>query len=144
MQLVPILKQRGTLAVLQRKVTIGWAKDLYDYLSENFTQLTSRSGSITLQKRKYFYIPTEGESSVIRNCPGHSLKEVKGIRKIHSVQTTPTQCKVCTRHRSCVCDECLLGNSGSCVNSAFVDGWQEVELGRDGQVAVTRKKSRCC
>lgn len=35
------VKQRATLAVLQRKVTIGSAKDLYNYLSENFQLPTS-------------------------------------------------------------------------------------------------------
>lgn len=133
------VKQRATLAVLQRKATIGSAKDLYDYLSENFTQPTSSSGGITLKKRVYFYIPTEGEGSVTRKRPGRTFKEVKGIRKIHSVQTTSTQCKVFTRHRSCVCEECLSRNSSSCVNSAFVDGWREVEIAQDGQVAVTRQ-----
>lgn len=34
-----------------------------------------------------------------------------------------------------VCQE----NSSSCVNSAFVDGWWEVEIAQDGQVAVTRQ-----
>ena len=84
------VKQRATLAVLQRKVTIGSAKDLYDYLSENFTQPTSSSGGNTLKKRVYFYIPTEGEGAVKRKQPGSALKEVKGIRD-----------------HSCVREECL-------------------------------------
>lgn len=96
------VKQRATLAVLQRKVTICSAKDLYDYLSGNFTQPTSSFGGITLKKRVYFYLPTEGEGTVTRKWPGHAFKEVKGIRKIHSVQTTSTQCKVFTRHHICV------------------------------------------
>ena len=87
----------------------------------------------------YFYIPTEGEGAVTRKWPGRPFKEVDGIRKINSVQTTSTQCKVFTRHHSCVCEECLSKNSGSCVNSAFVDGWREVEIDQDGQVAVTRQ-----
>ena len=133
------VKQRATLAVLQRKVTIGCAKDLYDYLIENFQQPTSSSGDITLKKRVYFYIPAEGKGCIQRNRPGRKFKEVKGIRKIHSIQTTPTQCKISTRQRSCVCDECLLGNSNSCLNSEFVDKWQGIEMSRDGQVAVARQ-----
>ena len=133
------VKQRATLAVLQRKVTIGCAKDLYDYLVENFQQPTSSSGGITLKKRVYFYIPAEGEGCIQCNRPGRKFKEVKGIRKIHSIQTTPTQCKISTRQRSCVCDECLLGNSNSCLNSEFVDKWQGIEMSRDGQVAVARQ-----
>ena len=38
-----------------------------------------------------------------------------------------------------MCQECLSRNSGSCVNSAFVDRWQEVETAQDGQIAVTRQ-----
>lgn len=101
------VKQRATLAVLQRKVTVGSAKDLYDNLFGNFTQPTSSSGGITLKKRVYIYLPTEGEGTVTKKQPGCAFKEVNGIRKIHSVQTTSTQCKVFTRHRICVCEECL-------------------------------------
>ena len=133
------VKQRATLAVLQRTVTIGCAKDLYDYLSEHFELPTSNSCGITLKKRVYFYIPSEGEGSVPRKRQGRSFKEVKGIRKLHSVRTTPAQCRIFTRHRSCMCEECLLGNSDSCANTEYVDKWCEMEMNRDGQVAVTRQ-----
>ena len=125
--------------MLQRKVTIGCAKDLYDYLSANFQEPTTSSGGITLKKRVYFYIPMEGEGSVPRKRPGRTFKEIKGIRKIHSIQTTSTQCRVLIRHRSCFCDQCLQGNRESCVNSELVDEWQAIEMTRDGQVAVTRQ-----
>lgn len=87
----------------------------------------------------YFYIPTEGEGSIPRKRPGRTFKEVKGIRKVHSIRTTPTQSKIFTRHCSCVCDDCLLGNNDACVNSEFVDKWQEIEMSWDGQVVVTRQ-----
>lgn len=64
------VKQRATLAVLQRKVTIGCAKDLYDYLVDNFQKPTSSSGSITLKKKVYFYMPAEGEGCIQCNKPG--------------------------------------------------------------------------
>ena len=32
-----------------------------------------------------------------------------------------------------------MGNSEACVNSPYVDKWQETEITRDGQVAVTRQ-----
>ena len=57
---VQTLKPLTTLPVLQRKVTIGSAKDLYNYLSENFQLPTSSSGGITLKRRVYIYIPTDG------------------------------------------------------------------------------------
>ena len=38
-----------------------------------------------------------------------------------------------------MCDQCLLGNSEACINSAYVDKWQRTEITRDGQVAVTRQ-----
>lgn len=65
------------------------------------------------------------------------LKELE--RFTQSRQHQPTQFKISTRQRSCVCDECLLGNSNSCLNSEFVDKWQEIEMSRDGQVTVTRQ-----
>lgn len=133
------VKQRATLAVLQRKVTIGSAKDMFDYLSENFELPTSTSAGTSLKKWKYFYIPTEGEGSVPRKRQGCSFKELKGIRKVHSVQTTATQCKVFTRHRTCVCFECLQYESDYCENSEFADKWKEEVITRDGQVAVTRQ-----
>ena len=100
---------------------------------------TSNSCGITLKKRVYFYIPSEGEGSVPRKRQGRSFKEVKGIRKLHSVRTTPAQCRIFTRHHSCMCEECLLGNGDSCANTEYVDKWCEMEMNRDGQVAVTRQ-----
>ena len=133
------VKQRATLAVLQRKVTIASAKDMFDYLSENFAHPTPTSAGISLKKRKYLYIPTEDEGSVPRKRQGRSFKELKGIQKVHSVQTTETQCKVFTRHRTCVCFECLQYESEHCENSEFVDEWKEEVITHDGQVAVTRQ-----
>ena len=137
------IKQRATLAVLQRKATIACAKDLHDYLSEHFQQPTLRSAGITLKKRVYFLNPAEGEGSIPRQRQGRTFKEVKGIRKLHSVQTTPTQGKVFTRQRSCVCDECLLGKTDSCANSDFVDSPQETVILPAGDPAVTRQQRYC-
>ena len=50
------IKQRATLAVIRREATIGSAKDLYDYLTEHFTNPTSQSGQVTLKKRVLFHI----------------------------------------------------------------------------------------
>lgn len=38
-----------------------------------------------------------------------------------------------------MCEECLLGNSDSCANTEYVDKWCEMEMNRDGQVAVSRQ-----
>ena len=125
--------------MLQRKATIVCAKDLHDYLSEHFQQPNSSSAGITLKKRVLFLIPAEGEGSIPRQSQGRTFKEVKGIRKLHSVQATPTQGKVLSRQRSCVCDKCLLGKSDSCVNSEFVDSPQETVILTAGDPAVTRQ-----
>ena len=114
-------------------------QDLFDYLSANFQELTKSSGGTTLKKRVYFYIPVEGEGSVPQKRPWHTFREVNEIRKIHSIQTTSTQCRVLTRHRSCFCDQWLQGNGESCVNSELVDEWQATEKTHEGQVAVTRQ-----
>ncbi|KAK3753750.1 hypothetical protein QZH41_005245 [Actinostola sp. cb2023] len=137
------IKHRATLAVLRRETSINSAKDLHDYLSQHFVSPTSQSTSTTLKKRVYFHIPVTGEGSVNRNRQDRTFKELKGIRKLHSIQTTPSQCKFLTRHRTCMCQNCLLGQNESCENSDFVDNWVDVELTRAGAVAVTRQHKDC-
>lgn len=66
-----------------------------------------------------------------------TFKELKGIRKIHSVKTTSQQCKVKTRLRSCMCIGCL--TDMDCENEEYVYKWREVEMSREGDVAVTRQ-----
>ncbi|CAH3148943.1 unnamed protein product [Pocillopora meandrina] len=131
------VKQRATLAVIRREASIKSAKELYEYLKDKFSLPSSTNSKTTLNKRVYFYIPLNGEGAVDRNRIGRTFKELKGIRKIHSVKTTSQQCKVKTRLRSCMCIGCL--TDMDCENEEYVDKWREVEMSREGDVAVTRQ-----
>ena len=88
------IKQRATLAVLRHETSITSAKDLCDYLSRTFRNPTSQSRSVTLKNRVFFRVPVDGDGAVPRGSQGCSFKEFQGIRKIHSIRTTPEQCKV--------------------------------------------------
>ena len=88
------IKQHATLAVLRHETSITSAKDLCDYLSRTFRNPTSQSRSVTLKNRVFFHVPVDGDGAVPRGSQGRSFKEFQGIRKIHSIRTTPEQCKV--------------------------------------------------
>ena len=67
-----------------------------EYLEENFTTpadttFASRSKAVGLARKVFFYVPTEGEEAVVGRRPGRTFKELKGIRKLHCVKTTPQQ-----------------------------------------------------
>ncbi|EDO31600.1 predicted protein [Nematostella vectensis] len=128
------IKQRATLAVIRGRATIKSAKQLHDYLSSKFTLPTTSNTS--LSKRIYFHIPVKGEGAVARRSD-RTFKELKGIRKLHSVKTTPVQCKISTRLRSCLCFGCIEGEE--CENREFVDEWKEIILTREEAVATTRQ-----
>ena len=86
---------------------------MHEYLSANFTLPTatfsSSANAIHLQRRVFFYVPSEGESAVIRNREGRKFKKIKGIRKQNSIRSLPQQEKVPIQFRSCYCVSCLLG-----------------------------------
>lgn len=137
------VKQKVSQAVLRRTTEIKSAKRMHTYLSENFTlpsasSYLSRTKSVNLKQRIFFYVPATGEGSVNRNRPDRKFKEVKGIRKIHSVKCTTEQGKVFKRDRSCYCLDCLLETGNSCENSEWVDDWEELNIEREASPATTR------
>ena len=137
------VKQKATTAVLSRKATLSNAKDLCDFLKENFSEpavssFPARQKSVQLKRRIFFYLPSSGELAVSRNHEGGSFCTVKGIRQLHSVRTCSEQLKVFTRERSCYCHDCLVGLYDSCENKEWVGNWKEVMLTREPSGAMTR------
>ena len=137
------VKQKATLAVLSRKATLSNAKDLCDFLKENFSEpaassFPSRQRLVQLKRRVFFYLPSTGELAVARNRDGGRFCTVKGIRQIHSVRTCSEQLKVFTRERSCYCYDCIVGNFDSCENKEMVGNWKEIMLSREPSNATTR------
>lgn len=131
------VKSKVTQAVLKRTARISNAKEMTDFLTEHFsiparTSFASRSSSVSLNRRLFYCIPESGKGSVERNRPGRRFKEVKGIRKLHSVKSTTRQKSVMVRQRSCYCHECLHETSEQCQNQSMVSEWQEVQLTAEG------------
>ena len=93
------VKQQASLAVVRGTATITNAKDLCDHLTSHFSKpaqssFPARSKSVSLNKRIFFYVPSEGPDAILRKREGRKFETIKGIRKLHSVVTTPEQCKV--------------------------------------------------
>ena len=101
----------------------------------------SRTKSVNLEQRFFFYIPATGEDSVNRNRPDRKFKEIKGIRKFHPVKCTTEQEKIFKRHRSCYCLDCLLETGNHCTNSGWVDDWEELSIEREASPATTRQNN---
>ena len=140
------VKQQASLAVVRGTASITNAKDLCDHLTNHFSKpaqssFPSRSKSVSLNRRIFFYVPSQGPDAILRNREGRKFETVKGIRKLHSVVTTPEQCKVLVRKRSCYCGECLFNNFNDCQNKELVDGLQEIMLQREASAATTRAQS---
>lgn len=137
------VKQKATSAVLSRKVTLSNAKDLCNFLKENFSEpavssFPARQKSVQLKRRVFFYLPSSGELSVARNREGGRFCTVKGIRQLHSVRTCSEQLKVFTRERSCYCHGCIVENFDSCENKEWVGNWKEIVLSREPSGVMTR------
>ena len=128
------IKQRAALAVIREEATIKSAKDLYDFLKEKFSLPTTSNAS--LSKRLFFYIPVRGEGSVVRR-PDRTFKELKGIRKLHSVKTTSSQCKIFTRERSCLCVGCI--NGDDCENKEYADEGKKLSWLGKGKLLLQGK-----
>lgn len=97
------------------------AKQLCDHLTANFSKpaqspFRSCSTAVSLKKRLFFYVPADGEEAVPRHREGRRFNTIKGIRKLHSVVTSPRQLKVLVRQCSCYCSECLYENYPGCKN----------------------------
>ena len=138
------VKQKVSLAVLRKTAVIRSAKDMKEYLEENFatpaaSTFASRSKAVGLARRVFFYVPTTGDDAVVRHRPGRTFKELKGIRKLHCVKTTPEQGRIFMRNRSCYCLDCIGGEEEGCSNKDWVDDWREVKLERESFVATTRQ-----
>ena len=138
------VKQKVSHAVLRKTAVIRNAKEMKEYLEENFatpaaTTFASRSKAVGLARRVFFYVPTEGEEAVVRRRPGRTFKELKGIRKLHCVKTTSQQGTIFVRNRSCYCLDCIGHDEENCSNKEWVDDWREVKLERESSVATTRQ-----
>ena len=138
------VKQKVSHAVLRKTAVIRNAKDMKEYLDENFatpaaSTFESRSKAVGLDRRVLFYVPTEGDEAVVRRRPGRTFRELKGIRKLHCVKTTKQQGTIFVRNRSCYCLDCIGGEEENCRNKEWVDDWQEVKLERESSAATTRQ-----
>lgn len=137
------VKQQASLAVVRGTATITNGKDLCDHPTNHFSKpaqssFPSSSKSVILNRRIFFYVPSQGPNAILRNREGRKFETVKGTRKLHSVVTTPEQCKVLVRKQSCYCGECLFDNFNDCQNKELVDGLQEIMLHREASAATTR------
>jgi len=92
---------------------------------------------VSLKRRLFVYVPAEGEEAVSCHQEGRRFNTIKGIRKLHSVVTSPQQLKVRVRQCSCYCGECLYRNYPDCKNKEYVDDFREVKLEREACAAVT-------
>jgi len=140
------VKQKVSQAVLRKTAVIRNGKDMQDFLSSSFTSpaattFSSRTKSVGLQRRKFFYVPATGIEAVVRNRPGRRFGELKGIPKIHCVKTTAEQGKVFVRDRTCYCLDCIHGDEANCSNKEWLDEWKEIKLPRETSVATTRQSS---
>ncbi|XP_031553522.1 uncharacterized protein LOC116290592 [Actinia tenebrosa] len=138
------VKQKVSQAVLRKTAVIRNAKDMTNFLTENFTNpaastFVSRLKAVGLSRRLFFYVPTEGDQAVQRQRPDRMFKELKGIRKLHSIKTTSRQGRVFVRNCSCYCCSCVDNNGKECANKQWVDDWREVKLERESSAATTRQ-----
>ena len=138
------IKQKVSHVVLRQTAVIRNGKDMMKYLEENFTTpststFASHTKVVGLACRVFFYVPREGEWSVVQRRPHRSFKEFKGIRKLHYVKTTTQQGRIFIRDRSCYCIDCINGEEEHCTNKEWVDDWREVRLERESSVATTRQ-----
>lgn len=138
------IKQKVSQAVLRRTATISNAESMHAYLEQNFSlpvasTFNSRTKSVQLRRRIFFFVPSSGETAVKRNRPGRQFKTVKGIRKWHCVKSLPQQEKIKVRFRSCYCTSCIMDDEDNCLNKEWLDDWKEVDILRESSVATTRQ-----
>lgn len=113
------VRQKVSQAVLRRTATINNARSMYEFLVEHFSQLarssfSARTNSVQLKCRIFYYVPSSGEGTVVRSRPGRKLRELKGIRNVHCMKTTPQQGKVFVWHCSCHCINCVVNEEEKC------------------------------
>ena len=133
------VKRQASLAVIHRRANITNAKQLCNHGTANFlkpaqSSFPSRSTAVSLKRRTFYYVPTEGEEAIPRNQEGRQFNTIKGIRKLYSVVTFPQQLKVNVRERSCYCGECLYENYPGCKNKDLVDDFEEIKSEREASL----------
>ena len=138
------VKQKVSQAVLRKTAVIRNAKDMTDFLVENFitpsaSSFASRTKAMGLARRVFFYVPTEGEDAVVRRRPDRTFKTLKGIQKLHCIKTTAEQGRVFVQDWTCYCIDCNSGDEGNCNNEEWLDDCKEVRLERESSVATTRQ-----
>ena len=138
------VKQKVSHAVLRKAAIVRNAKDMVNYLNENFkypavTTYDSRKKAVGLARRVFFYVPAKGEGAVVRKRPDRHFKEIKGIRKLHCVRTTKQQGRVFVRERTCYCFACIKGDEKSCSNKGWLDEWHCIYIERESFAATTRR-----
>lgn len=135
------VKQKVSHAVLRKTAVIRNTKDTQEYLEENFatpaaSTFALQSKAVGLARRIFFYVPPEGDEAVNRRRPDRAFKELKGVRKLHCIKTTPEQGRVFTRSHSCYCIGCISGEE-NCSNKEWLDAQKDVKLERESSVATT-------
>ncbi len=113
------VKQKCAMAVIRQEAVIRNARDMYNYLQQNFTQSTRTNSEV--KRRVFFYI----EGDITRK--GRAFQPVPENRKIHSIQSQGNG-KLLIRKRSCYCDHCIVKDYDNCTNKDMVDSWVEHEM----------------
>ena len=116
------VKQKCAMAVIRQEAVIRNARDMYDYLRQNFTESTRKNSEV--KRRVFFYI----EGNITRK--GRAFQPVPENRKIHSIQSQGNG-KLLIRKRSCYCDHCIAEDYSlhfffcivweACLKSPFVE-----------------------
>ncbi len=118
------VKQKCAMAVIRQEVTIGSPKEMFEYLSNNFTDPVCSKSEV--KRRVFFHI--EGEIS----RRGRTFQAVPENRKIHSILSDGDG-KLLLRKRSCYCDNCLDQKFDMCSNRQMVDAWTPHEMSKLSQ-----------
>ena len=125
------VKQKCAMAVIRQEATIGSPKEMFEYLSNNFTDPVCSKSEV--KRRVFFHI--EGDIS----RKGRTFQAVPENRKIHSILSDGDG-KLLLRKRSCYCDNCLDQKFEMCSNRQIVDVWNPHEMSKQSQPSerVTR------
>ena len=112
------IKQKVSQAVLRKTASITSARSMHDFLVQHFSQpapssSSAKTKSVQLKRRIFHFVPSSGEGS-----------ELKRIRTLHCMKTTPQQGKVFVQHRSCYCITCIVNDVENCTNKAWLDEWK--------------------
>ena len=121
------IKYKCDMAVINRKVVIQNAKDLFSFVEKEFKDPSPsrfQSENVRLKRRVYFYV-----DDIERNRLSRLFKEVEGNRSIHSVVGESASGKYLkTRSLSCYCTSCLNQQYDACENKDYVQRWSVQEM----------------